>query len=140
MSQIYRLLADAVVLLHFGFVLFVVLGGLLALRWPLVRWVHLPAALWGAWIELSGGICPLTPLENALRLRAGEAAYTGDFVGRYLLPVLYPHALTRRIQLILAVLVVGVNAAVYWWVWARRPPTRARTAWPVDRPPARDRP
>lgn len=139
MSPAFRLLADAVVLLHLGFVLFVLLGGLLALRWPAVRWVHLPAALWGAWIELSGGICPLTPLENALRQRAGEAAYTGDFVGRYVLPVLYPHALTRRIQLFLAVLVVGVNLGVYWWVWvSRRSPTRARTARPEGRPPARD--
>ncbi len=124
MSQLYRLLADAVVLLHLGFVLFVVLGGLLVFRWPGVRWVHLPAALWGAWIELTGGTCPLTPLENALRRRAGEAVYSGDFVGRYLLPVLYPHALTRQIQFVLAALVVAANLGVYWWVWVRR---RSRT-------------
>lgn len=139
MSQTFRLLADAVVLLHLGFVVFVVLGGLLALRWPAMRWIHLPAAAWGAWIELSGGICPLTPLENALRQRAGEAAYAGDFVARYILPVLYPHALTRRIQVVLAALVVAVNLAVYWWVWVRRRfPTRARSAPPGERPPARD--
>ena len=141
MSQVFRLLADAVVLLHVGFVLFVVLGGLLTVRWPSLRWVHLPAALWGAGIELSGGICPLTPLENALRQRAGQTAYTGDFVGHYVLPVLYPHALTREVQLLLAALVVGVNLAVYRWVWvSRSSPTRARSARPEARPPTRDSP
>ena len=117
----FRLLADGVVLFHFGFVLFVVLGGFLALRWPAVRWVHLPAAAWGAWIELSGGICPLTPLEQALRRRAGEPVYAGDFVGQYILPVLYPLGLTRQIQIVLGAVVVGVNLAVYWWVWRRQP-------------------
>ena len=141
MSQTFRLLADAVVLFHFGFVLFVVLGGLLTLRWPAVRWAHLPAALWGAWIELSGGVCPLTPLENALRRRAGQTAYAGDFVGQYVLPVLYPQALSRRIQLVLAAVVVGVNLGVYWWVWvSRRSPTPARNARPAGRPPGHDTP
>lgn len=115
----FGLLANVVVLLHFAFVLFVVLGGLLALRWPAVRWLHLPAAAWGAWIEVSGGVCPLTPLEQALRRRAGEPVYSGDFVGRYILPVLYPEGLTRRIQVMLAVIVVSVNLGVYWWVWRR---------------------
>lgn len=96
------------------------LGGFLALRWPAVRWVHLPAALWGAWIELSGGICPLTPLENALRRHAGQPAYAGDFVAQYLLPVLYPRGLTRQAQLVLAAIVVLVNLGVYWWGWRRR--------------------
>ena len=95
------------------------LGGFLALRWPAVRWVHLPAALWGVWIELSGGICPLTPLENALRRHAGQPGYAGDFVARYLLPVLYPSGLTRQAQLVLAALVVAVNVGVYWWVSKR---------------------
>ena len=101
------------------------LGGFLALRWPAVRWVHLPAALWGVWIELSGGICPLTPLENALRRHAGQPGYAGDFVARYLLPVLYPRGLTRQAQLVLAAIVVAVNVGVYWWVSRRgRPAAR----------------
>lgn len=113
-------LADLVVLLHFGFVLFVVAGGLLLLRWPAAIWAHLPAALWGIWIELSGGICPLTPLENALRRRAGEAGYAGDFLSHYVLAVLYPSGLTRTTQLVLGALVVAVNVAVYRWLWVRR--------------------
>jgi hypothetical protein len=120
MSLVFRLLADLVVLLHLGFVVFVVLGGFAVLRWPSLRWAHVPAALWGIWIELSGRICPLTPLENMLRVRAGQPAYTGDFVGRYLLPVLYPAGLTRRVQLVLAAVVVGVNLGVYWWAWISR--------------------
>ncbi len=112
-------LADLVVLVHFGFVLFVVLGGLLTLRWPGVRWLHLPAAAWGAWIEFTGRICPLTPLETSLRLRAGEAAYSGDFVREYVLPVLYPDGLTRPTQLALGLVVVGVNVLVYGLGWAR---------------------
>jgi len=121
----YSLLADAVVGLHFLFVLFVVLGGLLLVRWPALVWVHLPAAVWGALIEFRGWICPLTPLENSLRARAGEAGYQGGFIEHYLLPVLYPSGLTRGVQLALGSLVIGLNVAIYWWVFrgirARRP-------------------
>jgi uncharacterized protein DUF2784 len=127
-----RLLADLVVLIHFGFVIFVVGGGLLALRWPAVRWVHLPAALWGAGIELTGRVCPLTPLENALRERAGEAAYSGDFVGQHVLPVLYPNGLTRPTQLVLGLIVVGVNCGIYGWVWVR---SRRRRTGTLRAPP-----
>lgn len=109
----YRLLADLVVVLHLGFMLFVVLGGLCVLRWPRVVWFHLPAALWGAGIEFLGGICPLTPLENHLRRLGGEAGYAGGFVEHYLLPVLYPDGLTREIQLALGIFVVGFNVVVY---------------------------
>ncbi|HEU4588785.1 MAG TPA: DUF2784 domain-containing protein [Gemmatimonadales bacterium] len=116
----YRLLADAVVLAHFGFVLFVVLGGLLVLRWPRVAWLHLPAAAWGAWVEFTGRVCPLTPLEHRFRLAAGEEAYAGDFVGHYILPVLYPAGLTRAAQLVLGVIVVGLNLGIYWLVLRRR--------------------
>jgi hypothetical protein len=122
----YSLLADLVLAVHLGFVLFVVLGGLLALRRPRAAWVHVPAALWGAWIELAGGICPLTPLENELRRRAGEGGYTGGFVEHYLVPIVYPAGLTRTTQLLLGVLVILVNAAVYgvvlrqWRAGARR--------------------
>ncbi len=117
----YRLLADVVVLVHLAFVLFVALGGLLVLRWRRLAWSHVPAVVWGVGIELSGKICPLTPLENWLRTRGGVGAYTGDFVARYLLPVLYPDDLTRSIQLALGGAVVGFNALVYWLVFARRP-------------------
>lgn len=117
--MIYQLLADLVVLLHLGFVLFVVFGGLLALRWPRARWVHLPAALWGAWIELAGWVCPLTPLENRLRELGGEQGYSGGFIQHYLLPLLYPAGLTREIQIGLGLLVVVFNLVVYLAVWRR---------------------
>src|SRR5687768_10996929 len=104
------ILADLLVALHLAFVVFVVAGGLLALRWPKAAWLHLPAAVWGAVVEITGWICPLTPLENVLRRRAGLEVYTGDFVGRYLLPVLYPEGLTREIQLLLGAAVVLLNA------------------------------
>ena len=120
-SLIPGLLADVVVGLHFAFVLFVVLGGLLVLRWPRVAYLHIPAAVWGAWIEFTGGICPLTPLENSLRLRAGETGYTGGFIEHYLLPVLYPSDLTRTIQVLLGALVIAVNLAIYIYLLRRRP-------------------
>ena len=115
----YRLLADAVVVLHLAFVVFVVCGGLLVVwrRWAAA--VHLPAAAWGVYIEFSGRICPLTPLENHLRARAGDAAYSGDFIERYLLPVLYPPDLRRDAQVVLGLLALAVNAAVYIYVWRR---------------------
>lgn len=111
--MLYRIGADGVVVLHAAFVVFVVLGGLLALRWRRVVWVHLPAAAWGAWIELSGGTCPLTPLENWLRRQGGEAGYASSFVEHWLLPALYPAALSREAQLALGVAVLAVNVAIY---------------------------
>jgi len=115
----YRLLADLLVLLHAAFAVFTVIGGLLAFRWPRVILLHLPAALWGAWIELSGGICPLTPLENRLREAAGGRGYSGDFIEHYLLPALYPDRLTRNIQFLLAGLVIVMNLVVYSALWRR---------------------
>ncbi|MDH4131763.1 MAG: DUF2784 domain-containing protein [Gemmatimonadota bacterium] len=120
----YRLLADFVVLLHFGFVAFVTLGGLLGFRWRRAPMVHLPAALWGIWIEVSGGICPLTPLENWLRAHGGGVGYSGGFVEHYILPVLYPAGLTRETQYLLAGLVVAVNLVVYVALWRRRSEAR----------------
>jgi hypothetical protein len=111
--MIFRLLADATVIVHLGFVVFVICGGVLALRWRKVAWVHLPAAAWGAWVEFAGWICPLTPLEVWLRRRGGEPGYSASFVEQYLLPVLYPSALSREIQLVLGGLVILVNALVY---------------------------
>lgn len=115
-----RLAADAVLLLHAAFVVFVVVGALGALRW---RWwpvVHLAAVAWGVWIELSGRLCPLTALEDELRHRAGQQGQPGGFVERTLLPLLYPDALTRPTQWMLAAGVVLVNAALYAWIWRRR--------------------
>jgi hypothetical protein len=119
------LLADLIVLVHLAFVGFVALGSLLVLRWPRLAWAHVPAAAWGAAIEFTGWICPLTPLENELRARGGAEPYAGDFVARYLLPVLYPEGLTRAAQLWLGALVVVVNVAVYAQVVRRRRVRRA---------------
>jgi hypothetical protein len=123
----YSLFADLVVGLHLVFVLFVVLGGLLALRWPRVAWFHLPAVAWGALIEWRGWICPLTPLEVALRRRAGEAGFAEGFLDHYVIPLLYPPGLTRELQLGMAAGVVVLNAAVYGAVlWRRRRSAPAR--------------
>lgn len=122
----YRLLADAVVLLHAAFVLFVLLGGLLVLRWPRLAWAHLPVVAWGAGIEFLGGICPLTPLENHWRRLAGEGGYPGGFVEHYVIALLYPSGLTRGVQLALGGLVLAVNTAVYLAVWRRRKRRRDR--------------
>jgi hypothetical protein len=124
-ATIYAVLADVVLGLHFAFVLFVALGAFLVWRWPRVAWAHVPAAVWGALIEFSGGICPLTPLENALRLKAGEAGYTGDFIGRYVLALMYPEGLTRTAQVVLGSIVVIANVAIYVWVWRSRAKTSA---------------
>jgi Protein of Unknown function (DUF2784) len=125
MMPIATILADALVLLHLLFVVFVMTGGFLLVRWPRLLWLHLPAAAWGAFIEFSGGICPLTPLENTLRVLGGGSAYSGDFVERYLLPLLYPAQLTPALQQVLGALVVGVNLLAYalaYRAWQRRLP------------------
>ncbi len=116
----YHLLANAVLLLHLLFILFVVGGGLLVLRWPKMAWLHLPAALWGAAIEFAGWICPLTPLENHFRRMAGAAGYADGFIEHYLLPTLYPHALTREIQVAMGAAVLVLNLIVYAAVWRHR--------------------
>lgn len=116
----FRLLADLTLLLHLAFVAFVLGGGLLVPRWPRLAWVHLPAVAWAAFVELAGWPCPLTPLENWLRLRGGRSAYGSGFVEHYLLPVLYPASLTRELQWLLAGVVLVVNAAVYRSVVRRR--------------------
>jgi len=117
--MLYRGLADALVVFHVLFVLFVVLGGLLVLRWPRAAWIHLLAAAWGAWVEFSSTICPLTPLENHLRRLGGEAGYSGGFIEHYLLPVLYPAGLGRNVQIVLGFFVVLLNVAVYARAWRR---------------------
>ena len=116
----YGIFADIVVLIHLGIVIFVVMGAVLSywLRW--IVWLHLPSVGWAVWIETSGGICPLTPLENWLRIKAGEGTYPGDFVSAYLLPILYPNGLTPRIQYILAMLVIVTNISIYGFILYRR--------------------
>jgi Protein of Unknown function (DUF2784) len=113
---IYPIFADLVVWIHLAFVVFVVLGGVLVMRWPRLIWVHLPAVMWGVIIELCGWICPLTPLENWLRRKGGGENDHSDFVAHYLLPMLYPQGLTRKSQITLGALVVVVNVAIYGWI------------------------
>ncbi|MGH8282280.1 MAG: DUF2784 domain-containing protein [Gammaproteobacteria bacterium] len=109
----FLLLSDLVVVIHFAFVIFVVIGGLLLFRWWKVVFLHLPAIVWGALVEFTHWICPLTYLENWLRERAGIAAYHGDFVTHYLLPILYPAHLTAHIQILLGMFVVVTNVIIY---------------------------
>jgi len=105
--------------MHLAFVLFAVLGGFLVARWKRCAWVHAPAFLWAAFIELSGWVCPLTPLENWLRNRGGANGYRAGFIEHYILPVLYPAALTRQLQIALGLLVIAVNLGIYGWLWRR---------------------
>ncbi|ODV41318.1 hypothetical protein AWV79_37625 [Cupriavidus sp. UYMMa02A] len=121
-------LADLVVVVHFLFIAFVAGGALLLFRWPRVAWVHLPAAAWGVFVEWSGRICPLTPLENALRRAAGEAGYGGGFVERYLLPVIYPAGLTPVVQVWIGAFVLVLNVGIYAVWWRRRKRAQARTS------------
>lgn len=113
------LLAALVVALHLLFVVFATVGGMLALRWPRIVWVHLPAAAWAAFVEFTGRICPLTPLENTLRRRAGLEPYSGDFVATYIFPLLYPEGLTRDMQVVVGGIVLVTNVLAYAFV-ARR--------------------
>ena len=122
----YRLAADAVVLVHLAFLVVAFAGGLLVLcdrRWV---WLHLPAVAWACWVELSGRICPLTPLEVTLRQRAGDAGYGGGFIDHYLIPLIYPPGLTPAIQTSIGLAVLLVNAGLYLRAWRRRPPAKQR--------------
>jgi len=111
--------ADIIVLLHFAFILFVTTGGLLVLRWPRLAWVHLPCVAWGVVVEMTGSICPLTPLEMRFRLAAGDPGYQGDFIDRYLMPIIYPAGLTRGLQIALGLGLLLLNAGIYVVVWRR---------------------
>ncbi len=119
----FRLAADGALLLHLGFILFALLGGALAVRWRWMPLVHLPAGAWAIFVELTGRTCPLTYLENAFRIRAGQSGYSESFIEHYLLDVIYPAGLTREVQLVLAATVVVINIAIYLWI-ARRLRTR----------------
>jgi hypothetical protein len=116
----YRAAADAVLVLHLAFILFVTLGGVAVLRWARLAWLHVPAVLWGVLIEFGGWICPLTPLENAMRLRGGEEGYAGGFIDHYVTSLIYPDGLTRTTQIAIGTLVFAINACVYWRLWRKR--------------------
>lgn len=122
----YRLIADLVVGVHLLFVVFVVGGGFLTWRWPRVAWVHVPVAVWGALVELAGWICPLTPLENALRRAAGDAGYPAGFIEHYIIPLVYPAALTRGFQIGLGAAVVAINTLAYAVLLRRARPAGRR--------------
>jgi hypothetical protein len=118
--MVYSVLADAVLIVHLAFLLFVAAGGLAVLRWPALAWVHLPAVAWGVLIEYAGWICPLTPLEVWLRRRAGGTGYQGGFIEHYVTAFIYPEGLTREWQLALGTLALVVNGAIYWRWLVRR--------------------
>lgn len=122
----YALAAVLVPAIHLAFVLFVVFGAVLVLRWPRLAWLHLPAAAWGVFIELTGRGCPLTLLENLLRLRAGLEGYAEGFLEHYILWLLYPQGLTRTLQFVLAAIVLAINGALYAWIWRRRRMSKKR--------------
>ena len=123
--MIWRLAADVVLVLHLAFVIFVVLGGILTWRWPRLALVHVPVAVYGMVIQLVGFRCPLTPFEKALRRRAGDEGYDEGFVEHYIVPVLYPGEFTAGVKLLMALLVLGINVAVYMVAW--------RVMWPRRR-------
>jgi len=128
---LYRVLADALVVFHLSFIVFTTAGVLLAFRSRRLVWFHLPCVAWGVLVELTGWICPLTPIENALRSKAGLAGFSGGFIDHYLIPVVYPPGLTRAIQIAAGVLVLVANVVGYALLWRLGPRVRAK-------PPARD--
>jgi hypothetical protein len=117
--MLYSLLADALVVVHFAFTTFVIFGGFLGWRWRWMPALHLPALAWGSWVEVSHGICPLTPIENQLRHLGGEAGYSGGFLAHYLVRLLYPPGLTWHIQWLLAGLLILINVVAYLGYYRR---------------------
>ena len=109
----FRLLSDFIVIIHLAFIIFVAAGALLVMKWNRLAFIHIPAVIWGAIVEYTGWICPLTPWENHFRRLAGDSAYQGDFTGNYILPVIYPGELTRNIQIILGSIVIIINMIIY---------------------------
>jgi len=120
-----RLLADGIVVLHLAFIAFVFVGGVAVWRRPIVALFHLPALAWGVYVELTATVCPLTPLENALRHAAGQAGYEGTFVEHYVLPIVYPPGLTPGVQAMLGAALIALNGAVYALAWRRARSRRA---------------
>lgn len=118
--MIYALAADAVLALHLAFIVWVAVGGAAALWRPWLAWLHLPAAAWGVFVSLSGRLCPLTPLEQWLRVAAGEQGYAGGFIDHYLIALVYPSGLTRDMQIGIGLFVVSLNVGLYGWLLYRR--------------------
>lgn len=119
METFYFWLSNLIIVVHFLFILIVLFGGLLVLRWPKWVWLHLPAICWGFLVELNGWLCPLTPWENQLRELSGRGVYEGDFIGEYLIPLIYPADLTREMQTMFAALVIVINLIIYLFIWRR---------------------
>lgn len=120
----YAFLATAIVVLHIAFVAFVVLGGFLVWRWRWLAWLHVPTVTWGAYVELAGKICPLTPLENRFRRLAGEAGYSGDFIDHYLRTLIYPDlwmtgGAPRELFIAIGIGVIVLNTWIYWKLWLK---------------------
>jgi hypothetical protein len=115
----YSIAADALVIVHLVFIVFVMLGGLLLLKWRWFIYLHLPAVAWGILVELFGWLCPLTPLEQHFRILAGETGYSGGFVQHYLLPIIYPAGLTRELQILIAFSVIAINLAIYSMIYVK---------------------
>jgi len=115
----YSIAADALVILHLAFIVFVMLGGLLLLKWRRLSYLHLPAVVWGTLVELRGWLCPLTPLEQHFRTLAGETGYSGGFIQHYLLPLIYPAGLTREVQTILAICLISSNLVIYTVIYVK---------------------
>lgn len=135
--MIYRVLAELILVFHFGFILFALIGGFLVIRWRKVIFAHLPTVAWGIYIEVSGGICPLTPWENRLRRQAGDAGYEGGFIEHYITSIIYPDGLTHSMQLMLAGILLGTNVVAYALVWRShrrrsRPAREAAAPQPPD--------
>ena len=118
--MIYKLFTTLIIFIHFLFIIYVLFGAFLGMKWPKSLFVHLPSFFWGAYIELSGGVCPLTPLENWLRIKGGNISYAGDFIEHYVENLVYPPGLTRKIQIIFGIIVIVINIAVYFYIYRRR--------------------
>lgn len=118
--MLWRILADAVLMLHLGFILFAILGGILFYRWRWIPWLHLPAFCWSSWVSFTGTLCPLTPLENHFRHRAGQDGYAGGFIDHYIVPLIYPEGLTDKIGITLGICILIWNAFVYSLILRRR--------------------
>ena len=120
MESVYLWLSNLIVISHLLYILFVLFGALLLLRWPRLVWLHIPAVIWGILVEFMGWYCPLTPWENDLRRMGGATVYEGDFIAEYLLPLIYPAELTRELQILFGALVILLNVIIYGIVWYRR--------------------
>ncbi len=120
MGRLFLLAANLIVVTHFAFIGFVILGGFIAIRWRRIAFFHFPTAIWGALIEFYGWVCPLTPLEKLLRKAGGGTEYSGGFIEHYIISPIYPPGLTREVQIVLGSLVVVINLVAYGWFFICR--------------------